>query len=68
MTSTRIAAADVLGRPLRMLVGGRLVEASDGLTMDSINPATGRRSAVVPNTGPEDVNRAVAAARAQASG
>ena len=50
---------------VKMLVGGRQVDAADGRTFDVLEPATGRTMATAPLGGPEDVDRAVeAAARA----
>ena len=46
-----------------MLVGGAWVEAADGQTMPLHNPATGEVLCVVPKATPEDVDRAVLAAR-----
>ena len=48
----------------RMLIGGKAVDAESGATFESHNPYTGRPWAVVPDGGPEDVDAAVAAARA----
>jgi aldehyde dehydrogenase (NAD+) len=48
----------------RNLVGGALVPAADGATLDSVNPATGRVWARVPRSGPADAEAAVSAARA----
>ncbi|MBX5465800.1 MAG: aldehyde dehydrogenase family protein [Clostridia bacterium] len=48
---------------LRNLIGGQWVDASGGETFASINPATGEVVAEVPASGPEDVDRAVQAAR-----
>ncbi|MFQ6049105.1 MAG: aldehyde dehydrogenase family protein, partial [Phycisphaerae bacterium] len=47
----------------RMLIDGRWVEAADGASFESINPATGQAVAVVPDGGPADVEAAVRAAR-----
>ncbi len=47
-----------------MLIDGRRAAAADGKTFDTNNPATGRAIARVPEAGPEDVDRAVRAARA----
>ncbi|WP_113702113.1 aldehyde dehydrogenase family protein, partial [Nonomuraea lactucae] len=47
----------------RNLIGGRLVPAADGRTMDSVNPATGEVWARVPACGPRDADAAVEAAR-----
>ncbi|GAA2315642.1 aldehyde dehydrogenase [Nonomuraea roseoviolacea subsp. roseoviolacea] len=46
----------------RNLIGGRLVPAADGRTMDSVNPATGEVWARVPASGPRDAEAAVEAA------
>src|SRR5215213_6207515 len=50
--------------PHRLLIGGERLEAADGRTFPTLDPATGRPIADVPQPGPEDVDRAVAAARA----
>jgi betaine-aldehyde dehydrogenase len=55
-TSTTTAA--------RMVIGGQSVEAADGQSFDIVNPADGRVMGSAPQGGPEDVDRAVAAARA----
>lgn len=47
-----------------LYIGGRWVEASDGATFDTIDPATGHATAAVAHATPEAVARAVAAARA----
>src|ERR687890_928663 len=49
--------------PHRLLIGGERVEAADGRTFPTLDPATGRTIAEVPHAGPQDVDRAVAAAR-----
>ncbi|WP_232666109.1 aldehyde dehydrogenase [Pseudonocardia sp. TRM90224] len=51
-----------------MLIGGKPVDALSGRTFESENPYTGRPWAVVPDGGPEDVDAAVAAARAALEG
>jgi 1-pyrroline dehydrogenase len=48
----------------RILIGGELVEAASGETMDVIAPATGETIAQVPSCAAEDVDRAVEAAQA----
>ena len=48
----------------RILIGGELVDAASGETMDVIAPATGETIAKVPRCGAEDVDRAVEAAQA----
>ncbi len=57
-TDTR---ADV--RATQMVIGGESVDAADGQTFDVIDPATGKVIATAPLGGPEDVDRAVEAAR-----
>jgi betaine-aldehyde dehydrogenase len=46
-----------------MYIGGHHVEASDGGTMDAINPATGELIARIPNATVDDVSRAAEAAQ-----
>jgi acyl-CoA reductase-like NAD-dependent aldehyde dehydrogenase len=62
-TESREATAPALGN-VKMIIGGEQVEAADGQTFEVSNPATGQVLANVPLGGPEDVNRAVAAAQA----
>jgi aldehyde dehydrogenase (NAD+) len=50
-------------RPKRLLIGGEWVEAASGRTFPSVNPSTGKEIADVAEGGPEDVERAVDAAR-----
>src|SRR5215475_8377586 len=45
-------------------IDGRYVDAASGATFDSVNPATGKLLARVAAGDEEDINRAVAAARA----
>jgi aldehyde dehydrogenase (NAD+) len=47
-----------------MLIGGERVDAASGQWFESFNPFTGKPWALVPRANPDDVNRAVAAARA----
>jgi acyl-CoA reductase-like NAD-dependent aldehyde dehydrogenase len=49
-------------QPIRMLIGGKWVEAASGKTFDTINPSTGQVLAKVAEADAEDVDRAVAAA------
>jgi acyl-CoA reductase-like NAD-dependent aldehyde dehydrogenase len=51
-----------------MLIGGKPVDAQSGRTFESLNPYTGAPWAVIPDGGPEDVDAAVAAARAALDG
>ena len=55
---------EVAGRTWRMLIGGQWEEASDGRQMEVWNPAHGELLGKVPVGGPEDVGRAVEAAKA----
>jgi acyl-CoA reductase-like NAD-dependent aldehyde dehydrogenase len=48
----------------RMWIGGTWEDAASGATLASENPATGEAWASIPDAGAEDVDRAVAAARA----
>ncbi|MBA2565474.1 MAG: aldehyde dehydrogenase family protein [Gemmatimonadetes bacterium] len=52
----------------RLFIGGEYVEALSGATFESVNPATEEVLAEVPEAGPEDVDRAVKAARAAFEG
>jgi acyl-CoA reductase-like NAD-dependent aldehyde dehydrogenase len=53
---------------LRMVIGGKPVDAISGKTFESQNPYTGRPWAVIPDGGPEDVDAAVKAARSALDG
>jgi acyl-CoA reductase-like NAD-dependent aldehyde dehydrogenase len=50
--------------PHRLLIGAERPEAADGRTFATLDPATGREIAQVSQAGPQDVERAVEAARA----
>ncbi len=52
----------------RMTIGGRSVDALSGRTFESLDPYTGRPWALLPDAGPQDVDDAVAAARAAFEG
>ena len=54
---------DFISRPRQMYVGGRWVDALSGRRFDTVDPATEKVITTVPHSGPEDVERAVAAAR-----
>lgn len=56
--------AEFLKRPRRLLIGGEWVEAQSSKRIPVMDPATGKEIASVPDASAEDVNRAVAAARA----
>jgi betaine-aldehyde dehydrogenase len=49
---------------LRNFIDGRFVDPVDGRTEDVLDPSTGAATATAPVSGPADVDRAVAAARA----
>src|SRR5689334_7217568 len=51
-------------RPHGMFIGGEEVDAADGATFETIDPATGNVITTVAQGGAEDVDRAVKAARA----
>ena len=53
-----------IGREHRLLIGDERPPAADGRTFATLDPSTGRELARVPQAGAEDVERAVAAARA----
>ena len=61
-------AAFLDGRPKKLLIGGRWVEAASGRTFETRNPATGELLARVAEGDKEDINRAVRAARAAFEG
>jgi acyl-CoA reductase-like NAD-dependent aldehyde dehydrogenase len=52
----------------RLLIGGEWVEAADGRTFETVDPATGDAICAVAQAGAEDVERAAAAARAALEG
>ena len=51
------------GKPKRMLIDGRWVEAASGKTFETLNPSTGEVLATVAEGDSEDIDRAVQAAR-----
>jgi acyl-CoA reductase-like NAD-dependent aldehyde dehydrogenase len=57
------AAREFISRQHGLLIGSERVQAADGRTFLTLDPASGREIAVVPQAGVEDVARAVAAAR-----
>jgi acyl-CoA reductase-like NAD-dependent aldehyde dehydrogenase len=57
------AARAFAGGPHRLVIGGERLEAADGRTFETLDPATGRPIAEVPHAGAADVDRAVRAAR-----
>jgi acyl-CoA reductase-like NAD-dependent aldehyde dehydrogenase len=57
-------AREFISQPHRLLIGSERQDAADGRTFTTLDPSTGREIAQVALAGPEDVARAVAAARA----
>jgi aldehyde dehydrogenase (NAD+) len=57
-------ARDFISQTHHLLIGDERPEAADGRTFATLDPATGREIAAVAQGGPQDVERAVAAARA----
>jgi acyl-CoA reductase-like NAD-dependent aldehyde dehydrogenase len=58
------AARAFISGPQRLLIGAERPEAADGRTFATLDPATGREIARLPQAGAQDVEQAVAAARA----
>jgi acyl-CoA reductase-like NAD-dependent aldehyde dehydrogenase len=58
------SAREFIAQPHRLLIGAERLDAADGRTFDTLDPSTGREIAEVALAGPDDVARAVAAARA----
>jgi hypothetical protein len=52
-----------LWREERLLIDGKLVQATGGRTYENVNPATEEVIGVAADAGPEDIERAIAAAR-----
>ena len=50
-------------RDYKLLIGGQMVDAANGETFETVSPATNEVVGRVAQAGPEDVDRAVAAAR-----
>jgi aldehyde dehydrogenase (NAD+) len=63
MATTETDRPDTAHGEVRMLVDGRLVEARSGARFDNVNPATEEVLGDVADAGPEDMDRAIAAAR-----
>jgi len=55
--------AEFVGKPRKMFIDGKWVEAASGKTFPSYNPATGEVMAKIAEGDREDINRAVKAAR-----
>lgn len=53
---------DFLAQPTRMFIGGDFVEATNGATIKSYNPATGKVLTEIPDASASDVDAAVSAA------
>ncbi|HEY0515943.1 MAG TPA: aldehyde dehydrogenase family protein [Solirubrobacteraceae bacterium] len=56
-------AREFIAQSHRLLIGGERLEAADGRTFKTLDPATGQEVAEVAQAGAEDVDRAVRAAR-----
>jgi len=63
-----MATLGLKSRQYKMLIDGALVDASNGETMNVLNPATGELLALAPKGTTEDVLRAVEAADKAAPG
>jgi acyl-CoA reductase-like NAD-dependent aldehyde dehydrogenase len=57
------SAREFVSQPRGLWIGGEEAPAADGRTFETIDPATGSAITEVAQGGPEDVDRAVAAAR-----
>jgi acyl-CoA reductase-like NAD-dependent aldehyde dehydrogenase len=57
------AAREFIAGTHGLVIGSERVQAADGRTFATLDPASGREIAVVPHAGAEDVARAVASAR-----
>ncbi|TYZ58899.1 hypothetical protein PybrP1_009503 [[Pythium] brassicae (nom. inval.)] len=64
----RAFASQVQVKQTNLLIGGKFVPAASGATFDTFNPATEAKIASVAEAGTEDIDRAVAAARAAFEG
>ncbi len=64
LTPISEAVASFLDQPRNMIIDGKSVAALSGKTYETLNPATGEVLTTVPMAGKEDVDLAVAAARA----
>ncbi len=62
------AAREFISKSHRLLIGAERPEAADGRTFATLDPATGSEIAQIALAGPEDVEHAVAAARAALEG
>src|SRR5207237_4547440 len=51
-------------KTFKNFIGGEWVDAASGETFESASPATGDMLGIFPKSGPEDVDRAVEAAKA----
>jgi acyl-CoA reductase-like NAD-dependent aldehyde dehydrogenase len=56
-------AREFISQSHRLLIGSERLDAADGRTFVTLDPATGQEIAQVALAGPEDITRAVAAAR-----
>jgi betaine-aldehyde dehydrogenase len=63
-SESRAGAGSTSVRQVRNFVGGHFVDSASGQTTPVVNPSTGEVYATAPLSGPEDVDRAFAAAAA----
>ena len=61
------AVAFARNHQYKLLIGGKLCASIDGSTMESIDPSTGKVITSVPKAGPQDVMKAVEAAKSAQS-
>ncbi len=61
--STNPRVTEFLGAQGKLFIGGQFVDALSGKTFETPNPATGQTLATVADGQPEDIDRAVAAAK-----
>src|SRR3954447_4608475 len=62
------SAREFVAAPHRLLIGGEWVDATDGRTFETIDPANGEAICEVAHAGADDVRRAAEAARAALEG
>lgn len=63
MTATLSRPASPKIGPTKLLINNQWVDPLDGGSLDTLNPATGKKIGTVMTAGPKDVDRAVKAAR-----
>lgn len=68
MSSRHFASSHVQVKQTNLFIGGKFVPSATGSTFDTFDPATEDKIAAVAEAGPEDIDRAVSAARAAFEG